>query len=873
MSYFYKLILFSLFSIILFSCADKSKEITTLNNQDITSVDSAEANQYPEIPSHISSYVVEDPREIVFLSDSLASNAETIALKGDYGKAHKLFNIAIDLIKTVSEEDNIDTLFNIDRVYNRIAEFYVDLLPPSYLDSVPPELTSFVTRYQLNDMLNNMEDDTSSQNLIPFSCTKSSSYNIPITYNIRVQKALTALLSSRKTKWIEKLINRANKYRPFMNEMFEKEGLPTDLTFLPLLESAFNPKAYSPAHASGLWQFIPSTGRVFDMRENYWVDERRDPIKSTQGAIRYFKKLYNQFDDWYLALASYNCGEGRVARELKKSDEQTYWVLNLPKETMNYVPLFVAYQIIAKNPHCFGLNVDSTIKGYEFDTVQVSDCIDLNKIAKGINISYDSLKSMNPHIKQWCTPPNMKNVTLYIPKDSKEDYYTFYKTLSNRDKVNWYRYQIQVGDALGSIAQRFDVSLSALKSINKMKSNRIIAGRYIFVPIPANSKIPPNSTSTSNYKGSNYKGKRIIHKIKNGESLYTISKKYGVTVKQIIEWNKIKNPSKISVGQKLYIYTNGARVYGDKRYYTVKSGESLYTISRKLGVPMNDLARWNKLSTKKPIIHPGEKLIFYGDPINNSKAQTKATTTPKGDKRYYTVKSGESLYTISKKLGVTVSDLARWNNLNSKKPIIHPGDRLTFYGTLTKENPPKASVTSKGTKKYYTVKKGETLYSISKKLGIALNDIIKWNNMDKSKPTIHPGDKIIFYGNSIKSSSKEKSPKRMSSSSQSTIKYKVKKGDTVFGIAKLFNVTTKEIISLNKLTNGKVIHPGDIILVPNDSKNSNEKIIKYKVSNGDNLWVISSKFNVPISRICNASKITRDTPLQPGDIILIPIKE
>lgn len=843
----------------------------------------------PSLPAEIApgGFVVEDPLQIVYLADTVATNAEIFALEGKFEQAHSLFLISLDLIETLNREGELDSLVNYDRVFNRIAEFYVDLLPPSYLDSVPPPISSFVTRYQLYDMLNEMDSMSLDSSSIPYLCDESVNYNIPITYNERVQKALTALLSSRKKRWIEKLLNRAEYYRPFMNEMFIEAGLPTDLTFLPMLESAFNPKAYSPAHASGLWQFIPSTGRIYNLRENYWVDERRDPVKATKAAIGYFTRLHNMFDDWYLSLASYNCGEGRVSRTMRRTGAEEYWDLKLPNETMKYVPLFIAYQIISKNPHCFGLEVDTTTAPYDYDTVSVSDCIDLHKIAEGVGSTYDSLKTINPHIKQWCTPPNMKNVTIYIPKGTKSRYDSFYAGLSDKDKVNWYRYKIKNGDVLGVIADRFNVSLSALKSINKMKSNRIIAGRHIFVPIPANSA-PEVVVASSHSSKANYKGKRITHKIKKGESIFIISQKYGVTVDQICKWNSIKNPSKISIGQKLYIFDKAVpskTPAGDKQYYTVKSGESLFIISQKLGVTVNQLAEWNDKPSKKPIIHPGEKLLFFGSPVINNAAQTVAketkpqTTAVKttGKKQHHTVQAGESLYSISQNLGVTVKDLANWNKKSADRPVIHPGEKLVYYSTgVSKPQTKVKTETSKGAKKTYLVKKGESLYSISRIIGASVSDIAVWNGKDPQNPTIYPGEKLTYY-----SSGTTKAPASQVKTGESTtrnrMKYRVKKGDTIFGIAQTFGVSTNDIFALNKLSKSSSIHPGDIIYIPiggtQKSSSAKTKMIKYRIKSGDNLWSIASTFNVPIREICEASGITKNSALHPGETLNIPVKE
>lgn len=183
-------------------------------------------------------------------------------------------------------------------------------------------------------------------------------------------------------------------------------GQPQDLAYLPLIESGFNPVAYSYANASGIWQFIASTGKLYGLKKSFWADERRDPIKSTQAAAMYLKKLFGDFGHWDLALAAYNCGENGLARSIARSRSNDFWTLKrIPNQTKNYVPFYLAALTIAKNPKCFGVKIPDTLAPPP-DTVVVSDCISLSDIASGLGIDPDSLKKMNPHIMRWCTPPD-----------------------------------------------------------------------------------------------------------------------------------------------------------------------------------------------------------------------------------------------------------------------------------------------------------------------------------------------------------------------------------------------------------------------------------------------------------------------------------
>jgi len=865
--------------------------------------DSYDEIDYPELPKDITpgGYVVEDPAQVILIADTMASNAEIYALHGDFHQAHTLFGIALELISVLHRNEDFEGLVEADRVFNRISEFYVDLLPPTYLDSVPAGIESFVSRYQLDGLLSSMENGEIDTTLLAsFQCSESAIYNIPITYNLRVQKALTAILRSGRKNWVETLLARAHYYRPMMNDMYEEAGIPTDMTFLPILESAFDPKAYSPAHASGLWQFIPSTGRAYDLRANYWVDERRDPIKATAASIGYFTRLYGLFDDWYLSLASYNCGEGRVRRTMNRLEVDEFWDLELPRETMNYVPLYIAYQIVAKNPHCFGYEVDTTKKTYDLERVYVSDCIDLHKVADGLGITYDSLKSINPHIIQWCTPPNMDSIALYIPDGKTEQYQVFYASLSDADKVNWYRYKIQSGDVLGNIAERFDVSLSALKQINNMRSNRIIAGRYIFVPIPANSSVEETLQASSSRSSTSNLVKQT-HVIRRGETLSTISLEYDVTVEQICQWNGITNAALISVGQKLNIFVEGAAPEvvavptptGDKQFYTVQSGESLYTISLKLGVTVNELAAWNGKDLNRPIIQPGERLSFYGSPTTNRivQAEQAAEVAASGEAKRYVVKSGESLYSISLNLGITVNELAAWNNKDVTNPAIYPDEELTYYTAGTEpvattiepmerssESETVAQSTRTGERHNYTVLSGESLYSISLKINVSVSDLIKWNDKDSDSPVIHPGESLVYYGEAVQqSSSSAASSEQSEVATASTLSYRVKSGDSMYAISQTFGISLDQLLEANGGSSS--IHPGDLIHIPvtnatpSQSSGSSQETISYRVNAGDNLWSIAGMFNVSVHEICEASNINKTAQLHPGDVLQIPVKE
>jgi membrane-bound lytic murein transglycosylase D len=470
--------------------------------------------------------------ELFAIADTILSNAEKFALDGNYSRAQNLIRLLSEIFLMQKESDGVDSLLQ------RVASLYVEKLPPNYIDSAPVPIMPFVASYQFQLTMSKIDTANIDMAKFPVGCIQGTLFNIPITYNKRVEEAMNYLLKVLTTKKVTRDLNRSMHYRPFMAKMYEEAGLPTDITYLPLIESAFDPYAYSVSDASGFWQFIPSTGMVFGLRENYWVDERRDPIKSTAASIDYLQFLHGAFGDWNLALASYNLGEARVYRHLQKIKEiksdsvLNYWDLQLPKETMKYVPLYIAFKIVAKNPSCFGYSLDTAVVPFPYDTVKVSDYMDMAKIAEGIGIPTDSLLKINPHIKNGYTPPGMKDVNLYIPIDTKELYYKFYETLKSEDKVKLYRYEIAKGDDINNIANKFGITVQAIKDANRLKSNSLADRKAIDIPLP----------------DSEIKAKWYRYKIVEGDDINSIANKFGITVQAIKDMNRMKKHNFLMIG-------------------------------------------------------------------------------------------------------------------------------------------------------------------------------------------------------------------------------------------------------------------------------------------------------------------------------------
>ena len=246
--------------------------------------------------------------------------------------------------------------------------------------------------------------------------------DVPIAMNKQVKAYLVYFTTERKST-IRKYLSRSTCYLPMIREVFQEHGLPEDLAYLAMIESGFNPYAYSHAHACGMWQFIQGTGRRYGLAINNYVDERRDPEKSTRAAANYLLDLYKQFGSWYLAAASYNCGENRVQRELNNSTHKNFWELSgnqcLPNETKNYVPQMIAATIIAKNPQKFGFKKIPFLPPMEYDTVKVDEPTSLRAVSVACNVPPEEIERLNPELRRGVTPPDAAKYTLKIPKNSQ----------------------------------------------------------------------------------------------------------------------------------------------------------------------------------------------------------------------------------------------------------------------------------------------------------------------------------------------------------------------------------------------------------------------------------------------------------------------
>lgn len=430
-------------------------------------------------------------------------------------------------------------------------------------------------------------------------------YNIPIYYDERVQFYLD-LYGSRLRDIFQKWIDRSNMYKDVVTKIFNEEGLPLDLICLAFVESGFNPVAVSHAGATGMWQFIQSTGELYGLKNNFWVDDRKDFIKSTRAAAKHLKDLYNIFNDWYLALAAYNAGLYKITSAIERYNTKDFKELSkyrfLKEETKDYVPKFIAILMLYKNALSYGFtNVD--MPNLFFDTIEFNKPVNLFVIANLLNISYENIKELNPQLKRPITPPGEKFI-LKIPYGTKTILQAKLDKLTYEDLILVHIYYPKRNENLASIARKFNVSQRDITELNGYYTSAMFKNRPLFVPI---KHLYKKYNVTKMAKAINY-DLPSVYIVKKGDTMYGISKKLGIPLVKLVAANSKLNPNRIRPGDAIAIPMGSSqRIISTPTYYTVKRGDTLWNIAKRFNTSVNALKNRNKLYSANTIF-PGKIL-------------------------------------------------------------------------------------------------------------------------------------------------------------------------------------------------------------------------------------------------------------------------
>lgn len=488
-----------------------------------------------------------------------------------------------------------EALANLDSAYYSILEINSDLYPEFNQEKED-------IRYLISKRI--LEIYASRQIVI------TGQHNeIPITLNKHVQKEIKRLTGPERKFFIQSL-ERAARYRPFILSELKKAGLPEEISWLPLIESGFKIRALSPARALGLWQFIPSTGYKFGLNRNYYIDERLDPEKSTRAAIAYLKELHNLFGDWTTTLAAYNCGESRVLRIIRKQRINyldNFWDLyqNLPRETSRYVPRFLATLHIVNNLDKYNIKIETPLSPIDFSLCEIKKQVRLRDIAKEIQVDTKVLKELNAELRYSLLPPEAYQ--LKIPADKAGLF------LSKIDKIKttyspppmYVFHRVRKGETLSGISEKYKTSIRAISNANNInKSHRIFAGKVLKIPSRNTGEMMAASDISQVAPG-----QTLTYKVRRGDNLWNIARKFGTTTKHIMMVNNLSGTA-LDVGQTLRISSETQLMMAKKggTSHLVQSGDSPFSIAKKYNMSLNRLLVLNHLN-KSSKIFPGQNLI------------------------------------------------------------------------------------------------------------------------------------------------------------------------------------------------------------------------------------------------------------------------
>jgi membrane-bound lytic murein transglycosylase D len=476
--------------------------------------------------------------------------------------------------------------------------------------------------------------------LVTENISKEPLFDFPVVLNKQVNMYLD-LFQNKQRKQFGRWLAKSGKYKAMMEDTLTEAGLPKDLIYLSMIESGYSPLAYSRSKAVGLWQFMKRTGQQYNLSVNKYVDERRDASKATVAAANYLSDLYKEFGDWHLAVAAYNGGPGKVRSGLRRHKVDNFWDLaskrHLRLETKRYVPKLIAAIIIAKEPGKYGFTGIQYAEPLLYESLTVGPGMSLDAIALISNSSRKEIKNLNLELRKGKTPSNLTRYQVNIPLGTAALAQANISRLHSIVSTGYKTHKIRKGDNLTKICKRYGINKTTLLKVNNLRSNTLVSGTNLRIPYSTISYrlLPEGSSKASSV----YRDSLVLHRIKKGDTISRIAWQYRVPQDMIVAWNGLKSVHSIREGQQLALYIDRG---------TTKAK------------PLH-IAKKKKFSSQQRLVLKQTK----------QKQHHKISDT---DFHYYSVKNGDSLWTISRKFRATTTDIKKWNNLKSN--LIHPGSKL-----------------------------------------------------------------------------------------------------------------------------------------------------------------------------------------------------
>ena len=533
---------------------------------------------------------------------------------GDIDKARELFDDALDAVADDAFRNEPQAAVLADALTAQVAA-YEDLWAESGLgredEPADPAPLDALATVSLPEVATPSEPQVAKP-------TSQLVHDMPLTVNNQVL-AMLEVYKGRLKDEVTPAFKRSGRFLPMIQEIFRREGVPQDLAWLALVESGFKPTAYSSAAAKGLWQFIRSTGRAYGLGQDYWIDERSDPIKATHAAARHLKDLHARYDDWYLALAAYNAGAGKVDHAIARVGKKDYWAIastrHLLAETKNYVPAFLATLLIVDDPakHSFDFTPEMS---WSFEEVEVEGPADLQQLASCAGTSLDELRRLNPELRRQVTPGNVPRYGLRIPLGTRKRFDDAYAALPPQERLRHAVHTVKRGETVAGIGRRYGIGASAIMAANGLAGRgALAAGTELRVPLLSEYYPPPNWHDEERRRGKRH---GAIHIVRRGETLQGIGQRYGLTVAELRRWNGVRGNGRVRAGSRLVVAAGGG---GERRkarsghavLHHVRRGETVTEIAGRYGVSVHDLARWNG-NRVVSFLQAGQKLKVFVRP-------------------------------------------------------------------------------------------------------------------------------------------------------------------------------------------------------------------------------------------------------------------
>tara|TARA_X000000368_G_scaffold194964_1_gene153907 strand:+ start:4770 stop:6506 length:1737 start_codon:yes stop_codon:yes gene_type:complete len=528
-----------------------------------------------------------------FLSDAVIADVNEDTVEVVYN-IKRIFDLLSD-VEQLGVREELDKI-EFEKFQSDFIQIYTTRL--NTIGSSTQFLTADLIRRDIASITN--ENESVEMGTTKFTIIDDREGHIPLVTNSQVESYIR-YFQGKGRKGFNIWLRRYVQYRDLMLPILKEHDLPEELIVVSMIESGLDPKAVSRAKAVGLWQFMYSTGKQYGLERNWYIDERQDPIKSTEAAAKYFKDLYKEFDNWYLVLAAYNTGPGRLNRALKLHETSDYWQLySLPKDTKNYIPYFLSSAIILREPEKYGFKIPKS-NPLKYDEVTIEKSADLTVLAKAADTKRSTIQRLNPELRQPATPSNGP-YKLNIPYGKKDSFYKKFNALPDNQKfaVQKVEHRVKKGENLISIASKYRVSVADLQTINNISNiNRLSIGQRL--------KIPVKGGVYSNYP------EKVIYKVKSGDTLGHIAEKYNTRAAEIRKWNNMGNSSNIYPNQKLSLFVKRKpdKDTTIKNVYIVKSGDTLSGIADKYNINLSKIREWNNMKKNSYRIYPGQKLTLF----------------------------------------------------------------------------------------------------------------------------------------------------------------------------------------------------------------------------------------------------------------------